>query len=261
MARTIDPETTEGTTDTGAQNGKGGWEIPTETDNATPLGTGELCGTPGAPFKRHRWDGDICKRCGAVKSAVSASGERKSSGSRTLRGSGKASNTIETIASLCWMGAGMGFEYLPTRAPLIGRLAEPVERTDGTFGAAPSVAVGRVMQLEASIAGKRIDSALRGTPVGKFIVALLNATGPWAELAPLFLPPLMVGIAAMYPELAERFKGLMVAAMIPVLTEASKNAEAQAALMSQLEGVNAETVAQAAAVVDSLLGIKADAAV
>lgn len=266
MARTIDPqETIEGTTDTAAQNGSG-WEVDTATQTTAAIGTGTACGSPGAAYKRHKWDGEICTHCGATKSSVTPE-RTPSTGKRTTstRTTKASSQTIEMLAGLLWQGAGMGLEYLPTRAPFIGRLAEPVSRVNpddpsqSIVTAPPSVAVGRVMQLESAIAGKRIDNALRGTPVGKFINALMNATGPWAEILPLFLPPLIVGAAAMYPEFAARFKGIMVAAMIPVLTEASKMAEQQAALMGQLEGVNAETVAQASALVDSLLGIKPSA--
>ena len=45
-------------------------------------------------------------------------------------------------------------------------------------------------------------------------------------------------------------------AMVPVLVEASKMAEQQAKLMGQFEDVSAERIAQASALVDSLLGIK-----
>ena len=260
MARTIDPDLYEGTEDTGAQNGKsaGGWE--TDTQNASPIGTGAVCGTPGAAYKRHKWDEDICTHCGATKASVTPErtprSERSTGSTRTTKAT---SGTIEQIAGLIWMGAGMGLEYLPSKTPVIGILAEPVKRDDDTEGAPPSVAMGRVMQLEAPIAGARIEKALRGTMVGKFVNALMNASGPWAEILPLFIPPLMVGVAAMYPELAERFKGFMVAAMVPVLVEASKMAEQQAKLMGQFEDVSAERIAQASALVDSLLGIKPSA--
>lgn len=255
MAR--DTELFEGTEDVAAQNGKGGWE--TDAQAATPIGTGTVCGSPGAAYKRHKWDDQICTHCGATKASVAPERtprEKGTGGTRTTRAS---SGTIEQIAGLIWMGAGMGLEYLPSKTPVIGAFAEPVVRPDGSEGASPSTAMGRVMQLEAPIAGARIEKALRGTIVGKFVNALMNASGPWAEILPLFIPPLMVGAAAMYPELAERFKGFMVAAMVPVLVEASKMAEQQAKLMGQFEDVSAERVAQASALVDSLLGIKPDA--
>ena len=198
MTRTIDPELLEGTDDTGAQNGKsaGGWETG-PADNATaPIGVGPTCGSPGASFKRHKWDDQICTHCGATKASVTPERTPRTPGTpRTTRVS---SGTIEQLVGLLWLGAGLGSEHLiKPETPLIGSFAVPVERADGTSGAAPSVAVGKVLQLEAPIAGKKIEAALRGTAVGKFINALMSATGPWVELIPLMVPPLVIGFAAL----------------------------------------------------------------
>ena len=253
MARTIDPELFEGTEDTAAQNGKGGWE--TEQTSASPIGTGAVCGTPGASFKRHKWDDQICTHCGATKASVAPERTPREKGTpRTTRAS---SGTIEQLVGLLWLGAGLGSEHLiKPETPLIGAFAVPVEREDGSTGAAPSVAVGRVLQLEAPIAGKKIEAALRGTAVGKFINALMSATGPWTELIPLMIPPLVIGFAALYPDISDRFKPIMVAMMTPTLSEASRMAEAQSKLMSQLDDVSAENFARAAAAVDAMLGVE-----
>jgi hypothetical protein len=236
----LDTDTTE-TTDTAAQssNGAAGWE-----DAPTATATGKHKG-------RHVDDGNgICVKCGQpITQRTSTLGRPRSSNSLT----------IEMVASMMWLGGGIGLEHLPQTVPVIGVIAKPVEREDGSEGASPAKAAGRVMQLEAAIAGKRIDRAVRGTVVGKFINALLNISGPWAELVPLFLPPLLLGGAAAFPALVERFpvlKGMMVATMLPVLTEAAKLAEQQGALMQNLQSVNEETIAQTVNVIQDILSDK-----
>jgi hypothetical protein len=241
-----DPDTSA---DSAAQNSNGdaGWEAPA----ATPIGTGKHKG-------RHMDDGNgVCLKCGLIIADI----QRKGSTPRT--GSTRSSNslTIEMIASMAWLGAGIGLQHLPAQTPLIGVIAQPVALQDAEGrvigeGAAPSVAAGRVMQLEASIAGKRIDRAIKGTVVAKFINAILNMSGPWAELVPLLLPPLIIGGVAAWPSIVERFpvvKGMMIAAILPVLVEASKLAENQAALMSNLESVSQENIAEAVNVINSML--------
>jgi hypothetical protein len=222
-------------------NGAAGWEA---TAAATPIGMGPHRG-------KHTYRDGICIKCGQSQSDVQARqqarGTRTSSTPRTSN-----SLTIEMITSMAWLGFGKGLELLPEQTPFIGVIATPTQ--EGM--AAPSQAAGRVMQLEASIAGKRIDRAIKGTVVAKFINAILNMTGPWAELVPLFLPPLLIGGAAAFPALIERYpwiKGMMVATMLPVLTEAAKLAEQQSALMGNLEAVSQENIAQAVSVINDML--------
>ncbi len=236
--------------DAAAQNSNGdaGWEAPAAS---TPIGVGKHKG-------RHMDDGNgVCLKCGLVISDI----QRKGSTPRT--GSPRVSNsmTIEMFASMAWLGAGLGLQHLPAQTPLIGVIAQPVALQDAEGrvigeGVAPSVAAGRVMQLEASIAGKRIDKAIKGTVVAKFINALLNMSGPWAELIPLLLPPLIIGGVAAFPALIERYpvlKGMMVASMLPILSEAAKLAEQQSALMDNLGAVSQENVAQAWSVIQDVL--------
>jgi hypothetical protein len=234
--------------DSAAQNsnGEAGWETP-----QTPIGTGKHKG-------RHVDDGNgVCLKCGLVIADI----QRRGTTSRTPTPRASNSLTIEMVASMAWLGAGMGLQYLPKQTPIIGVIAQPVplRNEQGAQigkGVAPAVAAGRVMQLEASIAGKRIDKAIKGTVVAKFINALLNLSGPWAELVPLFLPPLIIGGVAAWPSILERFpwiKGMMVATMLPVLTEAAKLAEQQATLMGNLEAVSQENIAQAVSVIQDML--------
>lgn len=239
-------ETTATPGDSAAQNsnGESGWEPEAP---ATPIGVGKHKG-------RHVDDGSgVCVKCGLVIADIK--GTRTSS---NAVGRPRSSNslTIEMVASMLWLGAGVGLEHVQPSWPVVGVIGKPVEREDGTTGASPAKASGRVMQLEAAIAGKRIDKAIKGTVVAKFINAFLSMSGPWAELIPLFLPPLIIGGVAAWPSLVERFpvlRGMMVATMLPVLTEAAKLAEHQAALMGNLEAVSAESINNAMNVIASVL--------
>lgn len=237
MARRITDDEREAT-DTAAQssNGQSGWEEP--EIEAQPIGF--------APHKgRHTYRDGICIKCGRKESD-----EEKP---KTLAKARTSNNiTLEMMASGVWLLAGVGLENLnpewPVVGPVLKPIASPVEREDGSLGVAPSKAAGRMMQLEATIAGKRIDKALKGTVVAKFINALLNATGPWAELVPLILPPLIMGAVAAYPAIVERFpmvKALMVGTMLPVLKEAAKMADEQEALKEMVGSVDQESIAQA----------------
>jgi hypothetical protein len=74
----------------------------------------------------------------------------------------------------------------------------------------------------------------------------------------LFAPPLLVGLAAMRPDIAREptVRGIMLGALIPILSEQAKMAEAQAELLGKLEGVTAETMEAANNILDQLLGVK-----
>jgi hypothetical protein len=240
MARRIlDDEPREADTAAQDTDGASGWEDhPNGSTEATPIGFAAHKG-------RHTFRDGFCIKCGKAESEVSEGSAKSSSLTR-----GRSSNnlTIEMLASALWLGAGIGIENIPEQTPFIGIIAKPVERPDGSEGVAPTKATGRMLQLEASIAGRRIDKAIKGTIVAKFLNALLNASGPWAEIVPLLLPPLIMGVAAAYPAVIERFpalKALMVATMVPVLTEAAKLAEQQSELMGVLNQANEQTIAQA----------------
>jgi hypothetical protein len=252
MARPKVYDNVETSDDAAAQNSNGdaGWEAPAAS---TPIGVGKHKG-------RHMDDGNgVCLKCGLVIADAQRKTATRSTGS--TRSSSTNSMTIEMFASMAWLGAGLGLQHLPPQTPLIGVIAQPVALQDAEGrvigeGVAPAVAAGRVMQLEASIAGKRIDKAIKGTVVAKFINALLNMSGPWAELIPLLLPPLIIGGVAAFPALIERYpvlKGMMVASMLPILSEAAKLAEQQSTLMDNLEAVSQENVAQAWSVIQDVL--------
>jgi hypothetical protein len=215
-------------------NGASGWEVPQES--TTPIGV--------RPHKgKHRFRDGVCTKCGAIEGQVQPRQQRTSLSPR-----GKTTIGIPQLISAVWMAAGIGLE----KQPWI--LQEPVQ--EGM--APPAVAVARVIKLESAVAGKRIDKALRGTPVYAALTKLLDVAGPWAELAPLFAPPLIIGLASIKPELGEQFRPMLVASLIPVLIESTKMAEEQARLLAQFEGVTAEVVQQANAIVDSLLSKEDD---
>jgi len=211
-------------------NGAAGWEVNTAT--ATPIGTGPHKG-------RHTYRDGVCIKCGAIEGQTQPRQQRTSLAPRAKSGS----IGIPQLISAVWMAAGIGLE----RQPWI--LQEPTQ--EGM--APPAVAVGRVLKLESAVAGKRIDKALRGTPVYAVLTKMLDAVGPWADLAPLIAPPLIIGIASVKPELGEQFRPMLVASLIPMLIESAKMAEEQARLLQQFEGVTAEVLEQANVIVDSLL--------
>jgi hypothetical protein len=248
MARPKVYADTESDADPAAQSSDGaaGWEAPA---SSTPIGVGPHRG-------RHKYVDGVCEKCGRKQSDAQAAQAQRTGSTSMGRPRTSNSLTIEMVASMLWLGGGIALEHQPPQTPVIGVIAQPVEREDGTTGASPAKASGRVMQLEASIAGKRIDRAIKGTVVAKFINALLSMTGPWAELVPLFLPPLIIGGVAAWPSVVERFpvlKGMMVAVMLPVLSEAAKLAEQQSELMGNLQAVSAENIAQAVSVIQDML--------
>lgn len=240
MAKTkVFNESQEATTDETAadqnSNGDSGWE----TTPSIPIGV--------APHKgRHTYRDGVCIKCGAIEGQAQPKQPRSSSSiSRTT----KSVVSLPSLFSAVWMAASIGIE----KQPWI--LAESV--VEGK--APPSVAVGRTMKMESAVAGKRIDKALKGTPVYAALTKLMEAAGPWAELAPLFAPPIIIGLASVKPELGEQFRPVLVGALIPILIESAKMAEEQARLLQQFEGVTAEVVEQANAIVDSFLNMSEDA--
>ena len=176
MARTrVFDETHEETTETSADqnsNGASGWESP----EATPIGMAKHKG-------RHTYRNGVCEKCGAIEGETKTSVPRKQGSSLAPRG--KSTIGIHSLISFAWMGMGIALE----RQPWI--LQESV--VEGK--APPAKAVGAVLKMESAVAGKRIDKALRGTPVYAALSKMLDAAGPWADLAPLFIPPLVIGLA------------------------------------------------------------------
>jgi hypothetical protein len=159
---------------------------------------------------------------------------------------------VETIASLLWLAAGVGIEY----QPLLGR--KPFHAKDDPDGVPVAVAVGRSLQMESAIAGRRIDRALRSNPIVYGIINLFlsHPTAKWAvELGPLLVPPLIVLAAGIMPEAAfDRLRGVMMTALIPVVVEQAKLIQQQTELMSKMEGMSEDNINMAANMIDALLG-------
>lgn len=208
--------------------------------------------------KRHRWDGgDVCVRCGASRASVST--QRSTGATVEIVGKARATRVggrtgdLETLISIGWAGMGFGIQ----RQPFL--LQEPTGRLDANGDdITVAKAVSAAWMMESAVAGKRIDRALRRTPVYKHLVRWLTPAGLVADIAPLFVAPLIVGLAAYRPETAQQFKPMLVAAMVPVLAEAARLAEQQNDLMGKLGDVNDETREMAEAFLDNILGTPKD---
>lgn|SRR5487761_181340 len=226
----------------------GGWES-NGANNGSVASSGKVC-------IRHRYkggDGIHCTNCGQAKETRAATVARTLGGGRSAR-----AGALEMPISLAWMGLGFAMEHQNKL------LAEPRRlEADGEgepTGIPVSVAVGRTFKMEASVAGKRIDKALRATPFYRAVAPWFDMAGGLADVGALFAPPLLVGLAALRPEVVQNnpaIRSIMVGTLIPILVEQAKMAERQAELLSKLEGADAATIEQANAIVDSLLGVNA----
>jgi hypothetical protein len=236
-------------------NGTGaGWETPTGPT------AGAVCVSELGSFQRHSWAGtDTCERCGASKPATRSSEPRnatdKPSRTRVTR-----TGELETAISLAWMGIGVAVEKQPWLAQVYrdgdGYKERNPEAEPGSEPITIAQAVGKAVQMESAIAGKRIDRALRRTPVYKIIAPYFSTVGVAADLAPLIAPPLLFGLAAARPDIAAKYKPQMVYMLLPVLAEQAKLAEQQMELMQNIEGVTVETIEMATRMVDGLLGLE-----
>lgn len=201
-------------------------------------------------FKRHRFaGGSVCIRCGYTKSEASATGTTRTRTATVKQGK------LENLFSLIWLGAGYGIEKLPESTGLPGTAPKRDEEGEA-LSIAPTVAVGRALQMEAAVAGRRIDRAFARFPIYKVVAPWFEPAGAAADILPLLAAPLIAGMVAARPELGERLRGPMIAALIPVLVEQAKMAEAQGELLSKLEGVTSETLETANELVNAMLGMQ-----
>lgn len=238
MANTYTDEDIEAQDASQNSNGSTGWEVGEYRDPNLPAEK-----LVYAPHRgRHTYRDGVCIRCGRREDDTTPTKTQRQEITRSV----SKSVSLDTLISGVWMAAGIGLEKQPwiLRTPAAEGMASPAE------------AVGKVLQLESAVAGKKIEKALRGTAVYKLLHTFLNSVGPWAKLAPLLMPPLIVGIASVRPDIGERFRPMMVAAMVPMLVEAAKMQEEQARLVAQMEEVSADMISAANALVDELLGTK-----
>jgi len=108
------------------------------------------------------------------------------------------------------------------------------------------------MQFEAAIAGPRIQRALRKTPLWKPIMAMMKQVGPWADLAPLIGPPILVGLMASNPKLRDTLAMPLVAMLTPLVAETAKMAEDTTSAMQLAETFSEENKADALQLVSFL---------
>lgn len=193
------------------------------------------------PPKRHKYKNrdtgemsELCLVCGSARATPS----QKRSTPAVRSGGGKAENALDMLLSGLWMGASFAV-----------RSAVP----------APSgPAAGKVMALEASIAGPKLHKVLKKTPLYPYLAIAAGQFG-WAyELSSLLLPPILVGLVAARPQLAVQLRPVLIATLVPVLAEAARKAEQQASLLTQLEGFNQKTIDAAGHIIDDLIGVEHD---
>jgi hypothetical protein len=199
--------------------------------------------------KRHRYKDrqtgetfDYCLRCGEAKADATAAEKPASAATtpRAPRTSTKRTQTLDMILGGLWYGAGALTKNLGT----------------GSERGAPLVVAGKVMQLEAGIAGPKLHAALKRTPLYPYIAVAQSQVGWLADLAVILAPPLLLGAAAANPKVAQGFKPILVGVLTPMLAEVAKAAAQQSALLSALEGYDEDTINAAASIVDDLLGVE-----
>lgn len=215
-----------------------------DTDWNPEDNTGELNDEPvTAPTncadlgKRHKFKDratgithDNCLVCGAAKTTPS-----QTRSTTTSTGGSRKVNSLDTLLTGAWLALGFAVKNA------VPKPAGP--------------AAGNMMQIEASVAGPKLHKALKKTPLYPYISIASGQLSWAADLVTLLGPPLLVGFAAARPDIARQFKPVIVGVMMPVLVEASKKAEEQAALLEKLEGYSEENIAAASALFDRLIGI------
>jgi hypothetical protein len=162
---------------------------------------------------------------------------------------------FETLGATVWAALGLGVQYQPVL------MAQPVKREDGSEVEGKKVkdVVGNTIASQAAMAGKRIDRAFhKASPVWYGIAARYVKRVTWAtELAPLLIAPTFVYALAAYPQVASKFKAQLVGLMLPVFIEQAKLAQQQRDMMQQFEDINQETLNEALAMINTLLGTDA----
>lgn len=197
-----------------------GWE-----HEPTTLGEGELpppCNTIG---KRHKWrGGNVCIVCGVAKEAAQPTGEKRPRASKSAQG-------LPEMLSLGWSFAGMAIAARSDRL----------------------VPVGNVMQAQSPIAGPHLDNILRRTPIYKLLTS--TGGGIMADVIPLAMPPILVGLATRNERTARAMRPMVIALMLPVLIEAAQRQQSSNQLLEELNSLTSEQLDRATRMVDELLGL------
>lgn len=208
-----------------------------QTDNTGWETTPVVC-------KRHSYKGgNICLRCNTPKPVREVSTRVASTDATpTTRGGSKNEKVLRSAISFAWFGVGMTIENLPNRFPKL----EPISP------------VGKVLQFESAVAGQRISTALKKTPAWRPIMALMSHVGPWADLAPLVLPPVLVGMMSLRPSLRNNptLNSMLIAALVPLMSETAALAQEQAEMISQMSQFNDESVGAAMNMLSNIFGDK-----
>lgn len=207
---------------------------PTQTESIVPP-----CDSIG---KRHKYKDrstgetySYCLVCGRQR-PVPGSSQRTSSGVSGGGGGGrgrKGPNPLDMLLSGGWMGLG----YLAGAV-----IPEP---------AGP--AVSRTLKLEAAVAGPKLHSALKRTPIYPYLAIATNQFGWLADISMLLTPPLLVGLLALRPELKKPLKPMIAGALIPVIAESIAMQKKQAAMMEELSKYDEETIKASMQAVDYLI--------
>lgn len=212
---------------------------PTQSESIVPP-----CDTIG---KRHKYKDRAtgqtytdCLVCGRPRPAPGSSQRASSGVSVSSGGRGrKGPNPIDMLLSGGWMGLG----YLA--GAMIPEPAGP--------------AVSRTLKLEAAVAGPKLHSALKRTPIYPYLAIASNQFGWVADISMLLTPPLLVGLLAMRPELKGPLKPMIAGALIPVIAESIAMQKKQAAMMDELSKYDEETIKMAKQVTDYLIDGTTDA--
>lgn len=197
-----------------------------ETPFASPDVDGASPFAEDAPKKRGRPKGSRNR-------TASTAGSRKAASPRPRR-----SDPMPHLLGLGWAGLGFAFEHVGP---------EP-------FGAP----VGRVLQLQAPVAGDTLTKALKKTPAYGMVKPFMDAVGPWTELAQLFALPIMTAAVAMKPEVlnAPPIQAMFMSQLVPAIAQAKQRAEEQKQLTEELSQFTPEARQEAQAVMSWLIGVQ-----
>lgn len=190
--------------------------------------TCEVCSVPihyGGRGRHPRYCDD--HKPGRSTSMSSGTGTRK-------RGKGKASDGVATV---CTIAYGLtGYQLTQSEQP------------------GPSAA-GKMMQLQAPDAGKRIAKNL--TPLlSRFgwLNTLSEHSGLAGDLGAILLPPLMVGAMAARPELQQAAQPILAAILLPLAKSMLEAQREQVNAMEQLGQVDAEVQDMLGHIMSSIFG-------
>lgn len=115
---------------------------------------------------------------------------------------------------------------------------------------------GRMMQLQAPAAGKRIANILERTPLINFLASVMGTGGIIGDIQALVMPPLLVYLVSSKPELRESpiAQTVIMATMVPIAKEIIQAQSEQAQSASVFDEIDDETSSVIGEMMEAIFG-------